>query len=90
MTYLENDYEQLRIANDITLSDQTKKIIGCIASVGDTLSIATEYAYGIYSKDIDDLVKGFTDAWFAYDQKLHELLTQVIDQQLSGSRFKNL
>lgn len=90
MKHLENDYEQLKVANDITISDQTKKIIGCIASVGDTLGIATDYASDAYDKDIDDLVKGFSDAWFAYDRKLNELLAYVISQQLMGSRFKQL
>ncbi len=90
MIHLENDYEQLKIANDITLSDQTKKIIGCIASVGDTLGIATDYAYDTYKEDIDDLIKGFTEAWNAYNVKLNELLAYVISQQLSDSRFKKL
>ena len=82
MIHLENDYEQLKIANDITLSDQTKKIIGCIAYVGDTLGIATDYAYDTYKEDIDDLIKGFTEAWNAYNVKLNELLAYVISQQL--------
>lgn len=90
MEKVENDYKLLPNVNNITLSDDTRKIMACLAAIDDTYNIATDYAYDTYKEDIDDLIKGFTEAWNAYNVKLNELLAYVINQQLSDSRFKKL
>lgn len=88
--HLEKEYEQLANVNNITISDTTRRIIGGIAAAGDIYGFAADYADEQYSKDIDDIISGFTDAWLSYNKKLEELLAEVITGTLSGSRFKEM
>lgn len=87
---MEKEYEQLANVNNITISDTTRRIIGGIAAAGDIYGFATDYADELYSKDIDDIISGFTDAWLSYNEKLEELLTEVITGTLFDSNFKEM
>ncbi len=91
MEKVENDYKLLPNVNNITLSDDTRKIMACLAAIGDTFNIATAYVSKEYiNSDVDDIIKGFSDAFVAYNGKIEELLSHVIMQKMFDSGYTQM
>lgn len=63
MEKVENDYKLLPNVNNITLSDDTRKIMTCLAAIDDTYNIATDINRKYYVNEMDEHIADFSKAF---------------------------
>lgn len=91
MEKVENDYKLLPNVNNITLSDDTRKIMACLAAMSDILNIATDYISEHYIRqDINDIIEGFYTAFSAFNDKIEQLLLLSLTQAMHESGYEEM
>lgn len=90
MEKIEKEYKLIPAIDNITISDDTRKILSCLAAMGDIYNIATEYIDKNYSVDVDKIIEGFSDAFTAYNHKIEALLAYIITQTLYATDYKSM
>lgn len=91
MEKVENDYKLLPNVNNITLSDDTRKIMACLAAMSDILNIATDYVSEHYiHQEIDDIIKDFYTAFSAFNKKIEQLLLLSLTQAMYESGYEKM
>ncbi len=90
MEKVENDYKLLPNVNNITLSDDTRKIMACLAAIDDTYNIATDINRKYYVNEVDEHIADFSKAFFAYCEKMEQFLSLLITQTLGDSHYKKM
>ena len=63
MEKVENGYKLLSNVNNITLSDDTRKIMACLAAIDDTYNIATDINRKYYVNEVDEHIADFSKAF---------------------------
>lgn len=77
-------------ANNISLSVNTREIIGCIASLDDIYNKVSSVCEGKKGEDIDALFEGTTEAFLSFKGKLESILASNIGDTMSASDYKEL
>lgn len=90
MEKVEKDYKLLANINNITLSDDTRKIIACLASLDDTYNIITDINDKYYSDEVDNRIADFTKTFIAYSEKIENFLLRMITGTLGDSHYRQI
>ena len=91
MEKVENGYKLLSNVNNITLSDDTGKIMACLAAMSDILNIATGYISEHYIRqDINDIIEDFYTAFSAFNDKIEQLLFLSLTQAMHESGYEEM
>lgn len=91
MEKVENGYKLLSNVNNITLSDDTRKIMACLAAMSDILNITTSYISGQYTHtDINEIIENFIDSFYDFNNKIEQLLLLSLIQTMHESGYKEM
>lgn len=77
-------------SNNISLSVNTREIIGCIASLDDIYNKVSSVVDNMSGEDIDTMFGGTTEAYHNFKGKLEAMLASNIENTMSASNYKEL
>lgn len=85
-----NTFDCTNNMKDIEISESTKKLLFCHASILDIYENISRVISDVYNKDIDYFFKGFDESYLNFDREVLKIINFVMEDTMLNSNCKKM